>query len=324
MKKIISIGLISITALLAAVTGFADLFEKNEVICATAACTQVHASSFSTVFGVPVGFYAAGLLMLALWLYLKKKQFLFAILLWALVGAEGYFTFLQIVFIRAFCTSCLIFFSLLIACVIVSGAFRIKTALMIGFASFFGAHFVLFFPLIQLKSTLMQNPAKPETSIEIFASPSCSHCEEAISELSGVCKDTGAALILRPVCISQADREKSVQWVSSALFQCGSATSDRLAEKIVWDNEHEARRLTSGELLVPLILIKKDGNLESFNGWDSQIKDRIVNLVAKADAGTRTATAGELTRFNKLQGHSVNLKNNGEICSKTSECHEKN
>jgi len=315
MRNKITVFLISASAVLAVATGIADVFEKNDVICATTACVKVHGSSFSTVFNIPVGFYAAGFLILTLWLYLKSRQKLVAVMLWALLGAEAYFTFIQIVFINSLCISCMIFFSLLITCVLASNAFRIKPALVMGLTVFLGAHFIFFFPSITLKPTLIQEFSREKTQIEIFASPSCSHCEEAIFELSKACTDTGTKLIVRPVCISRQDKEKSVQWVSGELFECGTSTSNRLAEKIVWDNEAEARKLTHGDLQVPLILVRTDRFQEIFQGWDNLVKDRIVGLIAKADKGTRTAEASGLPHFNKP-------KNQGAICSKTTECHE--
>ncbi|PIP38549.1 MAG: hypothetical protein COX19_12095 [Desulfobacterales bacterium CG23_combo_of_CG06-09_8_20_14_all_51_8] len=315
MRKTITIFLISITGILAFATGIADMFEKNDVICATAACMKVHSSSFSTVFETPVGFYAAGVLLLDLWLFLKGKSTLSAILLWGLLGAEAYFTFIQIFFINSLCASCLIFFSLLIACVISSKTLRIKSALVMGFTVFLGSHFVFFFPSVKLKPTLIQNLSKQKTNIEIFASPSCSHCDEAIAELSRVCTDTRAKLIVRPVYISRKDMKKSVKWVSGELFQCGSSTSNRLAEKIVWDNEAEARKLNNGDLQVPLILVRMDGFQEIFQGWDKQVKDNIFKILAKADMEIKAAGASELTHKNKLTNH-------GAICSKTTECHE--
>ena len=326
MRKNITIFLMLLTAILAAATGFADLFEKNDIICATSACMKVHSSSFSMVFDLPVGFYAAGFLLLALWLYLKGKNLLFAILLWGILGAEAYFTFIQIVFIHALCVSCLIFFSLLIACVIASNAFRIKTALVMGLTAFLGAHFVFFFPVVTLKPTLIQDIAKQKTSIEVFASPSCSHCEEAIAELSGYCWTSNAKLIVRPVSISQKDRGKNVQWVSGELFQCGSSTSHRLAEKIVWDNEHDARKLNNGELHVPLILVRTGaGFQEIFQGWDRQVKDNIFNVLARADRGDLSAYAASKPEpgYHHRFSNNHQLSNHGAICSKNSECHEK-
>ena len=315
MRKTITIFLISISSILAFATGIADMFEKNDVICASAACMKVHSSSFSTVFEMPVGFYAAGLLAFTLWLYLKAKNTIFAILLWGLLGAEAYFTFIQIFFINSLCASCIIFFSLLIACVIASKTLRIKNALVMGFMVFLTAHFVFFFHSVKLKPTLIQEIPQQKTNIEIFASPSCSHCEEAIAELSRVCTDSNAKLIVRPVYISQKDMKKSVKWVSGELFQCGSSTSNRLAEKIVWDNETEARRLNNGDLQVPLILVRMEGFQEIFQGWDKQVEDNILKILAKADMGIRSAGASELTHNNKLTNH-------GAICSKTTECHE--
>jgi hypothetical protein len=186
-----------------------------------------------------------------------------------------------------------------------------------GLTAFLGAHFVFFFPVVTLKPTLIQDMAKQQASIEIFASPSCSHCEEAISELSGYCWASNAKLIVRPVSISQKDREKSVQWVSGEIFQCGSSTSHRLAEKIVWDNEYDARKLNNGELHVPLILVRTEaGFQEIFQGWDRQVKENIFTILARTPIGIKSAEANDLTFHQKP-------KNRGAICSRNSECHEK-
>jgi len=316
-RKIITVFFISATAVLALLTAIADMFEKSDMVCATASCVKVHSSSFATVFNLPVGIYAGFFLVLALSLYLKGKTSLTALILWALLGAEAYYTFIQFVFIESLCMSCLIFFSLLIACIIASGIFKNQAAFITGVTMFLAAHFVFFFPSVTLKPTLIQNVPNRDADIEIFASPSCSHCEEAITKLSRVCTDTGMQLIVRPVCISAKDREKSVQWVSGELFKCGTPTSNRLAEKIVWENEAEARKLSNGELQVPLILVRADNFKEVFTGWDGQIQDKIFRLFAKAKTktGPSIVEASMLTRLNQPQ-------NKGAICSRTSGCHE--
>jgi len=313
----------AITAILALLTAIADMFEKSDMVCATASCVKVHSSSFATVFNLPVGIYAVFFLVLALSLYLKDKTRLTALILWALLGAESYYTFIQFVFIESWCISCLIFFSLLIACILSAKTLQRQSVPIIGLTTgvtmFLAAHFVCFFPSVTLKPTLIQNLPSSAADIEIFASPSCSHCEEAITMLSRVCTDTGRQLIVRPVCISAKDREKSVQWVSGELFKCGTSTSNRLAEKIVWENEAEARKLLNGELQVPLILVRADNFKEVFTGWDEQVQDKIFRLFAKAKAKTKTgpriAEASMLTRLNQP-------KSKGAICSRTSGCHE--
>jgi len=308
-----------ITAVLALLTAIAEMFEKSDMVCATASCVKVHSSSFATVFNLPVGIYAGLFLVLALGLYLKDKARLTALILWALLGAESYYTFIQFVFIESLCISCLIFFSLLIACILSAETLQRQSLPIIGLTTgvtmFLAAHFVYFFPSVTLKPTLIQNLPNSAADVEIFASPSCSHCEEAITQLSRVCTDTGTQLVVRPVCISAKDREKSVQWVSGELFMCGTSTSYRLAEKIVWENEADARKLSNGELQVPLILLRTGGLQEVFTGWDEQVQDKIFRLFAKTKTGPRIAEANMLKRLNQPQ-------NKGAICSKTSGCHE--
>jgi uncharacterized membrane protein len=318
-RRIITVFFISVTAVLALITAIADIFEKSDMVCATTSCVKVHSSSFATVFSLPVGIYAAFFLALALCLYLAGKNRLTALILWALLGAESYYTFIQFVFIESLCITCLTFFSLLIACIIASGRVQRQSSIIMGVTMFLAAHFVFFFPSVTLKPTLIQNLSDRSADIEIFASPSCSHCEEAIKHLSEVCTETGTQLVVRPVCISAKDREKSVQWVSGELFKCDSPTSYRLAEKIVWENEAEAREIANGELQVPLILVRTGGFKEVFTGWDRKVQDKIFRLFAKAETKTKTGVgiveASLLTHLNQSQ-------DKGAICSRTSGCHE--
>ena len=316
-RKLITIFMMGITAALAMLTAVAGMFEKSDMVCATTSCVKVHSSSFATVFNLPVGIYAALFLGLALCLYLAGKNNLTALILWALLGTEAYYTFIQFVFIESLCITCLIFLGLLIACIIASNVYKKRSALITGVTMFLTAHFVFFFPSVTLKPTLIQNLQDRPDGIEIFASPSCIHCEEAIDQLSEFCMDSGTQLRVRPVCISAKDRDKSINWVSGELFKCSTSTSYRLAEKIVWENEAEARKLLNGKLQVPLILVRTDAFKDLFTGWDSQIRDKVFNLfaMAKTTAGPGIAEASLLRKLNKPQ-------NKGAICSSTSGCHE--
>lgn len=310
-----------ITSVLALIISLADMFEKSDMVCATSACVKVHSSSFATVFDLPVGIYAALLVTLALLFYMKEKTRLGALLLWAILGAEAYYTFIQFVFIESLCISCLIFFSLLVACIITSNSFKSRSVFMMGSmigpmicaSMFLAAHFVFFFPSATLKPTLIQRLPDRDVDIEIFASPSCTHCEKAIAQLSKVCTGSGKQLIIRPVSISAKDREKSVQWVSGELFKCGTSTSYRLAEKIVWENEADAMKLSCGEIQVPLILVRTDNLQKVFTGWDNQVQEKILSLFPEFKAGIRTAEARTLEDF-------MDFGNHGAFCSRGSGC----
>ena len=318
-RKVITVFLMSITAALALVISWADLFEESDMICATSACEKIHSSSFATVFDLPVGIYAALLMTLALFLYMKEKTRLSTLLLWAILGAEAYYTFIQFVFIESLCASCMIFFSLLVGCLIASGLFQNRSLLVkgtvMGISMFLAAHFVFFFPSVTLKPTLIQSLPDRAADIEIFASPSCTHCEEAIEKLQGLCAAGGKQLIVRPVSISAKDREKSIQWVAGELFKCGTATSFRLAEKIVWENEADAKKISGETLQVPLILVRSNDLQRVFKGWNRQIQENIFSLFPEFKAGVRIAEAGTIEQF-------MDLENHGAFCSSESRCHE--
>jgi len=274
MKRKTTLIFIIASITVAILTGLGDLAGKS-FICESSACVKIHSSSFGTAFFLPIGFYAAGFLGIALWLYWKGKTDYAGIFLCGLLGVDAYFTFIQVIFIRSFCFTCLIFFCLLIACVISLQAAKNWNALITGSMLFLLAHFCFFFPDINLRPTLIQDAEQINTQVEIFASPTCSHCEQAIAVLRGVCEKANTQLIVRPVSISKADAKKSVEWVSGKLFSCKSPTSNRLAEKIVWDNEAEAKQLNNGLLSVPLILIKSGGDEELFKGWNDQIQQAV-------------------------------------------------
>jgi len=278
MRRNLTQILMFLTIAVAVLTGAGDLAGRS-FICESSACVKIHSSSLATAFAIPVGFYAAGFLILALWLYRKGKTDFAGAILCGLLGIESYFTFIQAFFIRSFCLSCLLFFVSLAACAFSSRATVSRNAAIHGFMLFFVAHFCFFFPSVNLKPTLITDPGQINTEVEIFASPSCSHCEEALSVLRTVCDKANTSLIVRPVSISKADSKKSAEWVAGKLFSRGSPTSLRLAEKIVWDNEAEARRLNNDNLAVPLILVKTNGEKELFTGWNAQVRQAVFGLI---------------------------------------------
>jgi len=313
MRRKLTIISISGAVILAMATGMGDMLGKSDIICSTSACMKVHSSSFSTIFSIPVGFYAAAFLLMALWLYLKGKEGLSLTALCGLLGIEAYFTFVEIFFIGSLCTICLVFFGLLLMCAVMASVNRYRKAMLTGFMLFFIAHFAFFYPTVTLKPTLTREMPQ-NNSVEIFASPSCSHCEDAIADLRKLCSSTGTPLIVRPVSISTKDMKKSVRWVSGKLFQCGSPTSYRLAEKIVWENESEAKNLNNGKLAVPLILVRASGLKETFRGWSLEVKDAINGILGTTKGlGIGAAHASEILH----QGKPVDQQG---MCTETSDC----
>jgi len=287
-RTIALIAVVAITLVVAVVTGISDLSDNSAgVLCGDDTCAKVHSSSVATVFGVPIGFFAGGFLFLVLMLYWFRKERLGIMLLWALAGAEAYFTVVQLIFMEALCQSCLLFFALLIVCVALTKITR--PAIITGCLVFFAAHFLFFFPHASLKPTLMSYRGEASPNIEIFASPSCEHCEEALEHLEKFCTKKGARLTVRPVAISKADMAKAVEWVSGNLFACEETPMSRLlAEKVVWQNEMDAKRLNNGELAVPLIVVETNKSRQVLKGWGREALaslGRVLSVVQVAEAG---------------------------------------
>jgi len=315
MRKKLTFLLVMSTAALSLAVGIGDLVGKTGIMCSTSACMKVHSSSFGTAFAIPVGFYATFFLLLSLWFYARNNEEVFSLILCSLLGLEAYFTFLQLFYIRSLCTTCLVFFALLTLCAVSAGVQRYRNAVLSGFMLFFVAHFAFFYPSVTLKPTLTLDDVSQEKAIEIFASPSCSHCEHAIAELRKLCAKTGTPLIVRPVSISTRDRDMTVRWVTGRLFQCQSRTSYHLAEKIVWENEKEARKLNGGKLEVPLILVKVDNSKELFKGWGGGVESTIISLLESTkNLGVFPVTKSYAATFDETRGSS--------ICSGGSACVE--
>jgi uncharacterized membrane protein len=313
MRRNLTIIAMTSAFILALATGIGDLLGKSDIFCSSSACMKVHSSSFGAVFSIPTGFYAAAFLLIAVWFYHKGKERLSLTILWGLLGIESYFTFVAIFFIGSFCTACLIFFGLLLTCTILARAKKNKNAMLAGLLMFFAAHFILFYPGATLKPTLTMD-VPDGNSVQVFASPSCSHCEHAIENLRKICKHTGTQLIVRPVSISTEDMEKSVKLVSGRLFQCGSPISYRLSEKIVWENEDEAKKLNDGKLAVPLIVVRMGASREIYRGWNKQILESITRLFG-AVGNVGTAEANNLAA-------PANLTGPGGMCKGTLDCNE--
>jgi len=286
-KKALTILLI-LAILLSLITALTELTGKTNFICPDNSCVKVQTSSFSRVVSIPIGFYAFILLGIGLYFHRKGKEEKLFLLLWAITGLEAYFMFLQFFCIRSFCSICLIFFALLSLCLIfiwrdIEGEkiTRAKAGLFFGAFSFLVLHFVFFFPQVELNPGVLRED-KPPARVELFASPSCSHCEEALRALKEICPNLNAALVVRPVSLSEADRKKALDWVCRYLFQSPSGTSRRLAEKIIWENEKEALNLNGGRLAVPLIVVKGEEGKQVFKGWDHRVRNQLESAVIES------------------------------------------
>ena len=322
MRRKTTILCILATAALSLATGIGDLLGKSAILCSSSACMKVHSSSFATAFVIPVGFYATLFLLLSLWFFLKRKEDIFSMILCSLLGLELYYTYLQIFFIGSLCRVCLLFLALLLVCVLIARAYRERNAVLLGLMMFLVAHFAFFYPSVTLKPTLTIDEVAEKKAIEIFAAPSCTHCEHAIEYLRKICAKTGTPLIVRPVSISTRDMDQSVRWVSGKLFECKSRTSYRLAEKIVWENEKEARRLNQGKLAVPLILVRVNGSEETFRGWGKDVQSAIDSLLQTTrnlgidTLGVKNSYATTLAEG--LEGNKSSMCSRGSFCGENS------
>jgi len=319
IRKQLTIVFTAAAAAVALITGIANLAGKEDMLCSTSACLKVHSSSFATAFDVPVGFYATGILFFALALHLKGKEKPFLLVLHALAGIEAYFTFIQFMFIGSLCTSCLVFCALIVLAALVATRTEVKRLVLLSSIMFFATHFVFFFPHIELKPTLIR-PALADKRVEIFASPSCPHCEEALSDLRILCAQSNTQLIIRPVALSKSDMKGAVEWVCSELFHCPAQTSRRLAEKIVWDNQAEVKTLADDGLAVPVVVVYHGSEKTVFKGWDRTTAQLVQNHLG-VDTGSGFAQASVFPpghdTFTDLPGSSSNLcteDDTGTIC----------
>ena len=294
-KTKISFFLILVCFLFSLGMGISDI-DGFQNICQTDSCIKIHESSFARLFGIPLGFFGAIGLFVAMVLHYFKNRTV-ALVLWALCGFEAYFTFMEAVYIQSWCILCVLFFGFLLATTIFVGVKNVN-APVAALLTFFLAHFLFFYPDITLKPTLIYNDPEQKIQVEIFASPSCDHCHEAIKELRTICPIIDAALIIRPVCISGSDTEESVTWVCRNFFKTKTGTSRRLAEKIIWENEQELKNLC-GNIAVPFICIKYAGEQQIYRGWNDNIKKLLYGDIAD---------------------NFRNSTNTGEICSAVKKC----
>jgi len=268
-------------------------------ICQTASCVKVHSSSFAKLFNIPLGFFGATGLFIALVLQYFKKQKTVSLILCALCGFEGYFTFIEAVYIKSWCILCLVFFCFLLTITVFAGIKSIKTPVA-ALMTFFLAHFIFFYPDITLNPALMYDNPQKNIQIEIFVSPSCDHCHEAIKNLRAMCLVMETRLIIRPVSISKNDTQKSVDWICSSLFKTKTGTSRRLSEKIMWENEQEVKNLC-GNVTVPLICIKNKGKRQIFRGWNDNIQKSIYSTIAADYSNSADTDIGELCSAKKCE-----------------------
>jgi uncharacterized membrane protein/glutaredoxin len=285
-RKIVTILLLS-TMLISLAVSVAELTGKTSLICSDSSCLRVQTSSFSRVINVPIGFYAFILLGCCLYFHLRKEEKTLFLLLSTVMGLELYLTFLEFFFIHSVCKVCLVFFSLVVSTLtfvwldLEKSWKELKVGLFCGVLFFLGAHFIFFFPHVELNPTVLREDPAP-ARVEVFASPSCPHCEEALKALKEICSSLDAELVVRPVCLTEADRKKALDWVCGYLFQCSSGTSRRLAEKVIWENEREALNLTGGRLAVPLIVVRCEDGEKIFKGWSQEVRNRLESLIIES------------------------------------------
>lgn len=280
----VSLILLIIGLLLSLYMGLADLLSGVGISACNSACTAIHNSSFGKLAGVPIGFFAAFLFAGLIWCHWRGKNLAVLTGICVMAGAETYLTVIQFAHLEALCVWCLGFYGLVILCLLPHLSTKnLKTVVMVATLAFLATHFAFFPPGADLKTSLVKPGDRPQ--IEVFASPSCDHCEEAIANLEALCSGTNMDLVLRPVGLSDTDRENSTDWVCNTIFDKRNATSRRLAERVVWKNEREARDLNNGSLSVPIIVVKSDGGQrQTFKGWDANVKDAVEKTLGFFDA----------------------------------------
>ena len=321
--KKLAFSTILLSAFLALWTGLADVLRREDLLCSSSACLKIHSSTFATGFVIPIGFYAATFLFIALALYVRGRERPALLILNALAGFEAYLTLIQMVFIHSFCTSCIIFFGLLfLSCQFadrahcakaIAGNERRTNPILVAFFMFFVAHFAFFFPNVRLRPTLLQESEAP-TKLEVFASPSCPHCEEALAELRSITSRQNVQLIVRPVSISRNDVDKTVEWVCNKLFHCPSPIARNLAEKIVWENEEEAKRLNNGTLAVPIVVVSSGGHKRVVRGWGPEASQLVREELAAQSGLSQAWAAGENTAHFFAGGEENHVCSTGNAC----------
>ncbi|MBW1731932.1 MAG: hypothetical protein JRJ75_13760 [Deltaproteobacteria bacterium] len=317
MRRKLCVSMIIAATVVALLIGIADIVGETDLLCSASTCLKVHSSSFATSFVIPLGFYAAAFLCLVLVLYLKGKKEAALLILFALMGFEAYLTFIQVVFIHSLCTSCIVFFTMLLASCTVATRGHVqggsKNPVLVGFFMFFVAHFAFFFPNVELRPNLTQL-SHGSKKIEIFASPSCSHCEEALADLRSLASHGDVELVVRPVSISRNDVTRTVRWVCQKLFRCPSVTAQKLAEKIVWENQEEARKLNNGTLAVPIVVVSSGGHRRVIRGWGPEASQLVREELAAQSGLSQAWAAGENTAHFFAGGEENHVCSTGNAC----------
>lgn len=297
-RNILTVSLI-LTLCVAVSTGLQGL--AHHTACTSASCEKVHASSFGSLFGIPLGLWAIPGLLLVTVFHLKKRTTVVSCALAAMLGAEIYLTFVQLYFIRALCLLCFCFLALLLLSFLLALHKAIlERAVLITCLFFFCSHFFFFFPNMEPRCTLPQFPA--DSRVEVFGSPSCFHCKEAIAQLKGICSDYGADLVLRPVPLSQADYGPTLDWVCSLFFEKKTGCAKRLGLRIVQRNEKSLSEIAPHDeteaVSLPVIRVKTPQGTRLFKGWHEGFSEGIYELLENrvaVDFSVGRNLAGDVT-----------------------------
>ena len=237
--------------------------------CASDSCETVHASPFARVFGIPLGLWSALALVPVIILHLMKKETAVFCLIATMLGAEIYLIFVQIYFIHALCMLCLSFLGFLfLSFVLALRVSALPRTSVIVLCSFLCCHFFLFFPDFQLRATLAQVPKT--NRVEVFASPSCSHCREAIGQLETICSDRNTDLVLRPVPLSPADYEPTLDWICSLFFSEETQSAKKLSLTIASQNQVRLKELFVDQYpdILPVVVVTTPDKVNLFTGWE--------------------------------------------------------
>ena len=278
MKKNLTAIIILLLLGMSLFAGMSDIYQTR--LCSSSLCEKVRSSSFGSVSGVSLGFWAAGLFGFILVLFMKNKTRPAVSLLASALGIEIYLSYIQIFYIHAVCFYCFSLLALLmIAWMLWLSKATLKPMIFTSVCCFFASHFIFFYPNVSLKPSFILTDSKER--IEVFGSPSCLYCDEAVNDLKPICSQLNADLVYRPVCLSANDREKTLGWICRVLFSEQTSTSRRLAEQVVWENEKMLRKINKN-ISVPTILVSLNGKApEVMRGWNEKSKEYLTGLFAK-------------------------------------------
>ncbi len=144
-----------------------EKFIKSLKTCELQSCQVVQHSNFSEIWGIPITAFAVFYLLLAFLFDLRKKEKLSAVIIGALAGAEAYLTFLEFFYLQTVCPMCILFFALLLCTFLLHRKnLSLKVLLEIPAVSFLLAHFLFFFPYVNLKTSIPYfSPSSPRITI---------------------------------------------------------------------------------------------------------------------------------------------------------------